>query len=203
MVRYYYVLDQETYHAIRCTVEPKFCNACQTIVEAESCVTAGDFERHIASCRRVGVSETWLAELALLREFLTGRVSGRKCLTCGSEDLVAIQADLDMLISGIKSYAFLDKEGNGVAIEAKELQQFRGLGPLRACAAETGTFRPRRSFPSPRHAGARDQKLRSLDGGDGGGVVGLGGDFADDLRVGDGVVLIHNIDRAGVEAQLF
>ena len=124
MVRYYYVLDRETYHAIRCTVEPTFCNACQTIVEAESCITADDFERHIASSRRVGVSEAWLAELALLREFLIGRVSGRKCLTCGGEDLVAIRASLDMLFSGIKYYAFLDKEGDGVAVESSDIQKY-------------------------------------------------------------------------------
>lgn len=124
MVRYYYVLDRETYHTIRCLVEPTFCNACQTIVEAESCVTADDFERYTESGRRVGVSEARSAELALLREFLTGRVSGRKCLTCGSQDLVAIRANLDVLLSGIKSYVFLDKEGNGVAIEPKELQKY-------------------------------------------------------------------------------
>ncbi|MBB6051660.1 hypothetical protein [Armatimonas rosea] len=124
MVRYYYVLDRETYQAIRCSVEPMFCNACQTIVEAESWITVDDFERRIATSRRVGVSGAWLAELALLREFLRGRVSGRKCLTCGGEDLVAVRANLDIFFSGIKSYAFLDKEGNGISIETRDIQKY-------------------------------------------------------------------------------
>jgi hypothetical protein len=124
MVRYYYLLDRESYQAIRCMVEPMFCNACQKIVEVESCVTEDDFTRHIESYHRTGVSKAWIEELALTQEFLASRVSGRKCLTCDSEDLVAIRANLDMMFSGMKYYAFLDKEGNGVPIEAGDLQKY-------------------------------------------------------------------------------
>lgn len=124
MMRYYYVLDRESYHAIRCTVKPVFCNACQKIVEAESCVTADDFERHIESRRRIGGSEAWVAELELLKEFLAPRISGRKCLSCGSECLVVIQANLDMIFSGIKNYVFLDKEGCRVSIDVLDLPKY-------------------------------------------------------------------------------
>lgn len=124
MVRYYYLLDRESYQAIRCLVEPVFCNTCQKIVEAESCVTEDDFTRRRESWQLMGVSDDWFEELALIQEFLAARVSGRKCLTCDSEDLVAIRANLDMMVSGMKYYAFLDKEGNGVHIEWGDIPKY-------------------------------------------------------------------------------
>ncbi len=124
MVRYYYLLDRETYRAVRCPVEPVHCNACQKIVEAESCVTEDDFARQIENFRSIHDGEAWVAELECLKEFLTLRTSGKKCLACGSENLVAIQANLDMMLSGIRYYAFLDKEGNGVPVESSTIQKY-------------------------------------------------------------------------------
>jgi hypothetical protein len=124
MVGYYYLLDRETYHAVRCTVEPVYCNTCQKIVEAESFVMEDDLMRHIEGCRRVGVSEVLVAELELLRVFLTSRISGKKCLTCGSEDLVTIQANLDAMLSGSRYYVFLNNEGDSMPIEPNTLQMY-------------------------------------------------------------------------------
>jgi ribosomal protein S26 len=116
MSRYYYVLDRENYIAIRCITKPVYCNACGKIVEAEMCITREEIDFLIARSIAIQLEKSCVDELLQLKKFLATRVSGKKCLDCKNENIVAIEANLTTMTSGIRNYIFIDEEGNSAKV---------------------------------------------------------------------------------------